>query len=161
MWSNPLPNAASRFRNVIKTLRSVTEIPIRTDLDRASQVSLAAQELALSGVGGLMAVALTGKHKLYLAGAGVVLLAFVLSAEKDSEASDEDKSSGPGTPCRMVVTADVLNVRAEASQTAAVVGTLAEGQEVTADTETDNGFRLLSEGRWAFEDYLDESDGDC
>lgn len=108
-----------------------------------------------------MAVALTGKHKLYLAGAGVVLLALVLSAEKDSEASDEDKSSGPSTPCRMVVTADVLNVRAEASQSAAVVGTLAEGQEVTADTETDNGFRRLSEGRWAFDDYLDESDGDC
>lgn len=106
-----------------------------------------------------MALVVTQKHKLYLAGAGVVLLCLVLNAEKKSEADDEDGgSANPGTICRMVVDADVLNVRSEASKDAPIVGTLTNGQEVTAEDKKDNGFRKLSEGRWAFDKYLHQAD---
>lgn len=57
-------------------------------------------------------------------------------------------------PCQFTVAADVLNVRALPTKKAPVVDTLSDGEELSGYPAVKNGFRMLSETRWAAEEFL-------
>lgn len=59
-----------------------------------------------------------------------------------------------GGMCRFAVDTATLNVRAEPSVTSAQVDQLARGVEVSATSILTGGFRKLSEGHWALDQYL-------
>ena len=79
---------------------------------------------------------------------GAVLLVLVVGTE--------DRAGTSGTPatCRVAVTADVLNVRAEPTPGAAVVGKFRQGAEADAEKVVQGGFRKLGEGRWVAAEFV-------
>lgn len=80
---------------------------------------------------------------------GVLLIYLVGSGKHESQA----QGSSPA-PCQVVVTADILNVRAEPDLAATVVGQFERDTQTGAGTEVRNGYRKLADGRWAAERYL-------
>ncbi len=56
--------------------------------------------------------------------------------------------------CRVQVKADEVRVRAAPETNAAVVDMLRKDHVSAAQREVQNGFRKLSEGRWAWEQFL-------
>lgn len=90
----------------------------------------------------------------------VVAILFLVQNGKKGNAQQGGASSGSGT-CKVQVTADVLNVRAEPSTTAKTLTPLHTGQTVSATATTKNGFRELSSGHWASSDFLKPVSGSC
>ncbi len=102
-----------------------------------------------------------GKQRLRI-GAGVVVVgALVLSAERDSAHRDSAQREPPPR-CEVSVTADVLNVRSGPDAGTPVIDQLGAGEVAEADGTIRNGFRQMSEGRWASAQFLTETPGsDC
>ncbi|EHK88243.1 SH3 domain-containing protein [Saccharomonospora azurea] len=95
---------------------------------------------------------------------GVVFgLAVIYTSGAEQRSSDAASGgSGEQAGCTVVVTADVLNVRAGPSEDREIVDKLREDEEVDATTETRDGFRKLDDGEWASDDYLEPAEGaDC
>ena len=96
-------------------------------------------------------------------GALLVFLLVLAQGEPDDDAELPELGGGDvapaGQPCQVEVTADVLNVRAAPDARAAVVDTLPQGTVTGAESVVDGGFRMLGEGRWAAEEYLDQAPG--
>ena len=88
----------------------------------------------------------------------VVALALIVQNNKKGTAQTGGSSAGG---CQVQVTADVLNVRSGPNDTAGVVGKLTTGA-VTAGTSTvQNGYRELSTGHWASNQFLKAVSGSC
>lgn len=93
----------------------------------------------------------------------VLLLGAILAvvALVDRGGLDEAASTG-ATGCRLEVVADQLNVRSGPGPEAALVATLTRGATVDGTTVVRNGFRELSEARWAADQFLTPLPGtDC
>lgn len=63
-------------------------------------------------------------------------------------------TTGDPSRCRVAVTADVLNVRAEPAAGAPVVGKLRQGAEADAEKVVQGGFRKLADGRWVAAEFV-------
>jgi len=63
-------------------------------------------------------------------------------------------SSALNTACRVEVTADNLNVRANPEPNAATTTVLHRGDLHGAETTVQSGYRLLAGGGWALDDFL-------
>ena len=79
---------------------------------------------------------------------GVAVIYFLGAGNQASEGAD-----GP-TGCKMSVTADVLNVRAEPADSAEIVGKYKQNAEADAHPVVQNGFRKLGDNRWAAAEFL-------
>ncbi|MEU6646250.1 SH3 domain-containing protein [Saccharomonospora sp. NPDC046836] len=86
--------------------------------------------------------------------AGVVVI-YALGSDQSSSGAEGAGTAG----CRVVVTADILNVRAEPRIGAEIVGKYQHNAESDASTVVQNGFRRLDENRWAAEEFLRPVDG--
>lgn len=64
-----------------------------------------------------------------------------------------------GGPCRFTVSADTLNVRGAPARQAPLVDTVAQGEELRAYPVVKNGFRMVSETRWAADEFLTKVEG--
>lgn len=84
--------------------------------------------------------------------AGVVFIYLSSATERASEGA-EGGGAGP-TGCRMVVTADVLNVRAGPGTHTQIVGKFKQNAETDAELVERDGFRKLGEDRWASAEFL-------
>ncbi|MFD7656268.1 SH3 domain-containing protein [Actinosynnema sp. NPDC059797] len=65
--------------------------------------------------------------------------------------AEEEEVTGE---CRVTVVADILNVRSGPADTQPIVSTLRRDFVVEAEPRVENGFRLLSEGRWAKDEFV-------
>ncbi|CAL9674767.1 SH3 domain-containing protein [Saccharothrix sp. NPDC042600] len=64
--------------------------------------------------------------------------------------------------CRVTVTADILNVRSGPADTQPIVATVQRDAVVKAERTVQNGFRLLSDGRWVNDQFVTPtSDSNC
>lgn len=84
---------------------------------------------------------------------GVVVI-FALGSDQQSSGAE-----GGSSECRVTVTADILNVRAGPGLDAEIVGKYRQDAEAEASTKVQNGFRQLSENRWAADEFLEPVDG--
>ncbi|MGW5053132.1 SH3 domain-containing protein [Actinokineospora sp. NPDC004072] len=92
---------------------------------------------------------------------GVAVVAVIYSMGVDRPGGEAAPTGGEGA-CKVIVTADVLNVRAAPSRTAEIVGKFKMGAETVADRTVDGGFRKLGPDRWAAEEFLKPLPGhDC
>ena len=103
--------------------------------------------------------------KRWAIGIAVVLGVLLLISEHESRSTGGGGSTttaGGVGPCTVMVTADVLNARSRPDGDAPVVETYRQGDVVSADRTTRNGFRQLGPDRWAAADFLDPTPGsDC
>lgn len=88
-----------------------------------------------------------------------VVLIYVFGSEPGASAGGGSGGSGAGAGCRVSVTADILNVRSGPNLDAEVVGQFARDARTDATTKVTNGFRKISGGRWASDQYLRPVDG--
>ncbi|WP_019811708.1 SH3 domain-containing protein [Saccharomonospora halophila] len=97
--------------------------------------------------------------------AAVVLgLAIIYSAGSEQRESEADSGDGRdgAAACRVVVTADVLNVRAGPGTDHEVVDRLRADAEADATDEVRDGFRRITGERWAADEFLRPVEGtDC
>ncbi|MEJ2854673.1 MULTISPECIES: SH3 domain-containing protein [unclassified Saccharothrix] len=64
--------------------------------------------------------------------------------------------------CKVTVTADILNVRSGPADTQPIVATVQRDAVVKAERTVQNGFRLLSDGRWVNDQFVTPtSDSNC
>ncbi|XVV03137.1 SH3 domain-containing protein [Actinosynnema sp. CA-248983] len=64
--------------------------------------------------------------------------------------------------CKVTVTADILNVRSGPADTQPIVATVQRDAVVKAERLVQNGFRLLSDGRWVNDQFVTPtSDSNC
>ncbi|MFI9007351.1 SH3 domain-containing protein [Actinosynnema sp. NPDC053489] len=64
--------------------------------------------------------------------------------------------------CKVTVVADILNVRSGPADTQPIVATMRRDAVVRAEPRVENGFRLLSDGRWVKEEFVvPTSDSGC
>lgn len=85
-----------------------------------------------------------------------VILIYVFGSDRDVSAGTDGSSDAD---CRVLVTADVLNVRAGPSLDAEVVDQLTNDAETDATTKVTNDYRKISDGHWASDKYLRPVDG--
>lgn len=106
-----------------------------------------------------MKIKLTGKRTVIavalLAGVGIL---YVQGNEQRRQ--EQGNTSSETSTCRMVSTADGVNVRSTPVQVDGnVVDELAAGEESDATKEVKDGFRKLDEGRWVWAEYLRPLEG--
>ncbi|GAB2999528.1 SH3 domain-containing protein [Amycolatopsis acidiphila] len=82
-----------------------------------------------------------------LVGIGII---YVMGVDKRSS---EGATGGPGG-CKVTVTADVLNVRAAPDPNAQIVGKFNQNAQTGAEPVVQNGFRKLTDSKWAKTDFL-------
>jgi hypothetical protein len=70
------------------------------------------------------------------------------------DAGSVSAKSGLSSACRVEVIADTLNVRANPEPTAPTISVLHRGDLHGAETTVRNGFRQLTGGGWAWDDFL-------
>ncbi len=64
--------------------------------------------------------------------------------------------------CKVTVIADILNVRSGPSDNEPIVATMPRDAVVRAEARVENGFRLLSDGRWVKDEFvMPTSDSTC
>jgi hypothetical protein len=90
---------------------------------------------------------------LLLAGAGVLGVVYLISANQAGSSPFQPKQ------CTFHVTADSLNVRSGPAAGANRVDSLERGEEVTATPNVVDGFRALSDTRWAAAEFLAPTPG--
>ncbi|GAA1347132.1 SH3 domain-containing protein [Saccharothrix algeriensis] len=91
---------------------------------------------------------------------GVLAAAGVLYAANGGKPMGAGQFAPGG--CEVTVTADVLNVRAGPADTQPIVSTLRRDAVVKADRTVQNGFRLLADGNWVNDDFVEPtSTSDC
>ena len=87
-----------------------------------------------------------------------VVFVFVLSPGEDAAAGSDESE----TDCRVTVTADMLNVRADPDIDSTVVDQLEQEAEVDAVDEVRDGYRKLDTDEWASEEFLEPlDDAEC
>lgn len=86
----------------------------------------------------------------------VVVMIYSSGAEQGVSAGSDGRS---GAGCRVSVTADLLNVRSGPNLDADVIGRFARDAETDATTKVANGYRKITDGRWASDKYLRPVDG--
>lgn len=91
---------------------------------------------------------------------GALVVVAVLFFVQNGKNGNAQSGSGGGG-CQVQVTADILNVRSGPSTSDQVVSTLRTGSTQAATKTTENGFRELSAGHWAAEDFLKPVSGSC
>lgn len=62
--------------------------------------------------------------------------------------------TGGSTGCKVTVTADVLNVRSAPDPSAPIVGKYNHNAQTGAEPQVQNGFRELSQNKWAKTEFL-------
>jgi uncharacterized protein YgiM (DUF1202 family) len=81
-----------------------------------------------------------------------VVAVYVFSSTKTSAA---DSTPAPtASQCRVVVAADVLNVRSAPDSKADIVGKIKQGAQANADKVVTNGFRKVGDNRWVSAQFL-------
>jgi len=91
----------------------------------------------------------------------LVVVALMLIVQNNKKSGAQPGGATSTGACQMQVTADVLNIRSGPDDTATVVGKLSTGA-VTAGTNTvQNGYRELSTGHWASNQFLKTLSGAC
>lgn len=88
----------------------------------------------------------------------IAIVALAIFSGRPPHVGNSGDSNGPQR-CTVTVTADVLNVRAGPATTYPTVDKLAKNAVVDAQRETSGGFRKLTEGRWAAEEFVRTSTG--
>lgn len=64
--------------------------------------------------------------------------------------------------CKVTVIADILNVRSGPADTQPIVATMPRDAVVRAEKRVENGYRLLSDGRWVKDEFVTPtSDSGC
>jgi hypothetical protein len=97
------------------------------------------------------------KKILIIAAAGIAGFIFLMGLGKNiSSGSPGDSPSGG---CKVNVTADVLNVRAQPAQNAPIVGKYQRDAKTDAQPEVQNGFRKIADNKWASAEFLIPVDG--
>ncbi|MFC5290591.1 SH3 domain-containing protein [Actinokineospora guangxiensis] len=100
---------------------------------------------------------LVPKRALIIGGIAVVGVIYSMGVEKPGAVP----ASGAGA-CKVVVTADVLNVREKPDVASKVVGKFNQGAETVADKVVQDGFRKLAAGKWVSEEFVKPLPGhDC
>jgi hypothetical protein len=97
------------------------------------------------------------RPKRWIIGVGIVLAIVLLYSEHERENSST--ATGSAQPCKVMVTADDLNVRSSPDRNAPVVDTYHRGEVVSADRTISNGFRQLAPGRWVAAEFVDPTPG--
>lgn len=82
------------------------------------------------------------------------LIALVLGVLVLVDAGALSSNSGLTAACRVEVIADTLNVRSDARADAPTVSVLHRGDLHGAETTVRNGYRQLTGGGWAQDDFL-------
>jgi hypothetical protein len=82
------------------------------------------------------------------------IIALVLGVLVLLDAGSVSTSSGLTSACRVEVTADTLNVRVNPNPGAATTTVLHRGDLHGAQTTVQNGYRQLTGGGWALDDFL-------
>lgn len=96
---------------------------------------------------------------MILIGGGAAVMALLVYGDKPPQ--DAAAAADP-TQCRVLVTADVLNVRAAPALEAPIVGKFLKDAETNADKIVENGFRKIADDRWAATEFLVPKEGyDC
>lgn len=91
----------------------------------------------------------------------LVVVALLLIVQNNKKSGAQSGGTNTTGACQMQVTADVLNIRSGPDNSANVVGKLSTGA-VTAGTSTvQNGYRELSTGHWASNQFLKTVSGSC
>lgn len=88
---------------------------------------------------------------LWLVAGGIVALAVYSGSAGQAIGNVVPTST---TACTFTVNADTLNVRSGPEMSQPIIAKYKQGTEVHAQHDLQNGFRKLSEGRWAAEQYL-------
>lgn len=91
----------------------------------------------------------------------VLVVVAILFLVQNGKKGSAQQGSGTAAGCEVQVTADVLNVRSGPSTTARTLSSLRTGQTVSATATTQNGFRELSAGHWASNNFLKPVSGSC
>jgi uncharacterized protein YgiM (DUF1202 family) len=100
---------------------------------------------------------LVPKRALIIGGVAVVAVIYSMGVEKPGTVP----ASGAGA-CKVVVTADVLNVREKPDVTSTIVGKFTQGAETVADRVEQDGFRKLAANRWVSSEFVKPLPGhDC
>ncbi len=103
--------------------------------------------------------------RVVVVAATVLGLAIIYSAgseQRESEADSGDGRDGAASACRVVVTADVLHVRAGPGTEHAIVDRMRADAEADATDEVRDGFRRITGERWAADEFLRPVEGtDC
>ncbi|NUT96420.1 MAG: SH3 domain-containing protein [Saccharothrix sp.] len=90
---------------------------------------------------------------------GVLGAAGLMYVANDGKQLVPDKLS---QDCKVTVTADILNVRSGPADTQPIVATVQRDAVVKAERTVQNGFRLLSDGRWVNDQFVTPtSDSNC
>ncbi|NUT90999.1 MAG: SH3 domain-containing protein [Saccharothrix sp.] len=90
---------------------------------------------------------------------GVLGAAGLMYVANDGKQLVPDKLS---QECKVTVTADILNVRSGPADTQPIVATVQRDAVVKAERTVQNGFRLLSDGRWVNDQFVTPtSDSNC
>jgi uncharacterized membrane protein len=100
------------------------------------------------------------KRALIVFGVLVLVVVVFVIQNKGKSNAQTGADSGSGS-CQVQVTATQLNVRETASGTAKVVDKLVSGNTSSATTTVQDGFRELSTGRWASDQFLKKVSGKC
>jgi hypothetical protein len=98
------------------------------------------------------------KRTLIIVGVlAAVALIYVIGTDKKAVAGGASAPSPTG--CKVVVTADVLNARSDPETGAKVVGRYRQNAALDANLLVQNGFRQLTDGKWASNEFLKPTDG--
>jgi hypothetical protein len=90
-----------------------------------------------------------GRSWFFAAGCALVLGVLVLL-----DGGSLSTNSGLASPCRVEVTADVLNVRTSPDPGGTTTSVLHRGDLRGAETTVQNGYRQMVDGGWALDDFL-------
>ena len=98
------------------------------------------------------------KKIIIIAAAGIAGFIFIMGLGKNVSEGLPGSSPSP-TGCKVTVTADVLNVRAEPASGAQIVGKYQRNAETDAQLEVQNGFRKIADKKWASAEFLTPVNG--
>ncbi|ROP40027.1 SH3 domain-containing protein [Saccharothrix texasensis] len=91
---------------------------------------------------------------------GVLAAAGLMYVANDGKKLGVEETAG--AECRVTVIADILNVRSGPADTQPIVATMPRDAVVRAEPRIENGFRLLSDGRWVKAEFVTPtSDSGC
>jgi uncharacterized protein YgiM (DUF1202 family) len=88
----------------------------------------------------------------------IVVIIFLAQSNGSKDKSTAQTSSGG---CQVKVTADVLNVRSDPTNTAKIVGKLTNGDVTGATKTVQNNFRQLGDSRWVAAQFVSPVSGSC
>jgi len=91
----------------------------------------------------------------------LVVVALLLVVQNNKKSGAQPSGSNSSGACQMQVTADVLNIRSGPDNTATVVGKLNTGALTAGTSTVQNGYRELSTGHWASNQFLKTVSGAC